>query len=660
MNTLSIDVETYSAADLGKGGVYHYAEDPSFEILLFGVSVDEQPVVTYDLASGETIPDEILDALVSKDVIKYAFNASFERVCLSTYLRKHYPDRFRSYGDPADFVRNYLDPSSWRCDMVLAAYNGLPLSLAQVGAVLGFEKQKLSEGKDLVRYFCMPCQPTKINGGRTRNRPVDAPEKWVLFKQYNIRDVEVQLQIHKRLEKYPVPDPVWEEYAIDQKINDRGIRIDQPLVKEAIRIDALTKEALTNELKRLTGLENPNSVMQLKSWLATKGIVVDSLGKKEVKALLPSVSGDVHQVLTLRLQLAKSSVKKYEAMRASVCADGRCRGLFQFYGANRTGRFSGRLIQLQNLPQNHMPDLDTARMLVKSGDFDTLELLYDNIPQVLSELIRTAFIPRDGWKFIVSDFSSIEARVLAYLAGETDTIKAFAEGKDLYCATASAMFGVPVVKHGINGELRQKGKIATLACGYGGSVGALKAFGALEMGLREEDLQSIVDRWRAANPHIVDYWWKIDAAAKNAIRYHTRERVDKVEFFYQSQVLFARLPSGRTLSYVQPQIGQNRFGGESITYMGLDAQKHWSRIESYGPKLVENLVQAISRDILCYAMRTLSDVHIVGHVHDECICEVPTDANVQDICGKMGRTPPWLPGLLLRADGYECPYYQKD
>lgn len=660
MKSLSIDIETYSEANLAKTGVYRYAADDSFDILLFGVSVDEQPVVTYDLACGEKIPDELLEALVSKDVIKYAFNASFERVCLSVYLRKHYPALFHSYGDPNDSLGGYLDPSSWRCDMVLAAYNGLPLSLAGVGSVLGFEKQKLSEGKDLVRYFCTLCKPTKSNGMRTRNRPSDDPQKWEMFKKYNIRDVEVQLQIHERLKKYPVPDSVWNEYFIDQAINDRGVQIDQTLVQEAIDMDAKTKDSLTTRMKELTGMENPNSVQQLKEWLCANGIQAESLGKKDVKALIDTTSGTVKEVLELRLQLAKSSVKKYEAMRTSMCPDGRCRGLFQFYGANRTGRWAGRLIQLQNLYRNSMPDLDVARNIVKSGDYDWLSLMYDDVPDVLAQLIRTALVPKPGYKFVVSDFSSIEARVLAYLAGETWKTDAFARGEDIYCSTASRMFEVPVVKHGINGELRQKGKIAELACGYGGSVGALTAMGALDMGLKEEELQPIVNSWREANSGIVQYWWDTDKAVKDAIRYHLPTHVGNVEFFWSHNMLFVHLPSGRRLSYVKPRIEQNKFGGESITYMGLNGQKKWTRIESYGPKIVENVVQAIARDILCNSMKNLKDLYIVGHVHDELIIEVPEDADMQTICDTMGRAPDWMPDIQLRADGYECSYYMKD
>jgi DNA polymerase len=529
-----------------------------------------------------------------------------------------------------------------------------------IGAVLGFEQQKLKEGKDLIRYFCSPCKPTKVNGGRTRNLPKDAPDKWALFKKYNKRDVEVEMQIQQRLKNYPVPDSVWEEYHIDQTINDRGILCDTAVVENAIKIDALTKADLMRQLQRLTGLENPNSVAQMKSWLSENGVEMESLGKKEVAALLKEdIPERVKQVLRLRQMLAKSSVKKYQAMQTAMCSDHRCRGMFQFYGANRSGRFAGRIVQLQNLPQNHLPDLEEARDLVKRNDYAALDLLYNSVPQVLSELIRTAFIPKPGMKFVVSDYSSIEARVLAYLAGETHTIESFARGEDLYCATASAMFHKPVVKHGINGELRQKGKIATLACGYGGSVGALKAMGALDMGLTEEELQPIVTAWREANPHIVKYWWDIDAAVMKAVKLHLPSQVGAVNIYYQSGMLFIKLPSGRRLSYVKPRIGQNQFGNDCVTYMGID-QQHWERIESYGPKFVENIVQGVARDILCFAMKNLRDCFIVGHVHDELIIEVPMDASMQEICDIMGQTPDWMPGLLLRADGYECMFYQKD
>ena len=654
------DIETFCELVLKKIGVYPYALHRSFQILLVSLSVNGGPIQTYDLASGEKLPDEILRALVDDHVIKYAFNASFERVCLSSYINRNYPEFHIGYGDPEDAVRGFLNPVSWRCDLVLSAYNGLPLSLAGVGEVLGFEKQKLSEGKDLVRYFSMPCRATKTNGSRTRNTPFDSPEKWAQFKAYNVRDVEVQIEIHDRLQRYPVPEFVWQEYIIDQTICDRGIRIDQQLVENAIKIDAMTKDNITNRMKEITGLDNPNSVAQLKGWLSGKGIEVESLGKKQVQELIGTVPDDVKEVLELRLQLAKSSVKKYEAMQNCMCPDGRCRGLFQFYGANRTGRWAGRLIQLQNLPQNHMSDLDEARNLVRDGDFEALDLLYDNVPQVLSELIRTAFIPREGYKYVVSDFSAIEARVLSYLAGEKWRSKVFEEGGDIYCASASAMFHVPVVKNGINGELRAKGKIAELALGYGGSVGALKAIGALDMGLTEDELQPLVDKWRSSNQCITAYWWEVDRAVKEAIIKGTHTAVGHVEFYYRSGVLFIKLPSGRTLSYIKPKIGVNKFGGESVTYMGQDATKHWARIESYGPKFVENIVQATSRDILCAAMKRLKDRFIVGHVHDELIIEVSKSTDLQEICDIMGQTPDWMPGLVLRADGYECMYYKKD
>ena len=657
---LSIDLETYSPEELKKCGVYKYAENPEFEILLFGVSVNDSEVVVYDIACGNEPPDEILEALTDNSVEKWAYNASFERVCLSVWLRRHHPGFFKGYGAPDDSVKGYLDPTGWKCSRIWGAYNGLPLSLEMIGAVLGFEQQKLKEGKDLIRYFCSPCKPTKVNGGRTRNLPKDAPDKWALFKKYNKRDVEVEMQIQKCLKNYPVPDSVWDEYHIDQLINDRGILCDTAVVENAIRIDALTKADLMRQLQRLTGLENPNSVAQMKDWLAQQGVAIDSLGKKEVAALLnEDIPEHVKQVLRLRQMLAKSSVKKYQAMQTAMCSDHRCRGMFQFYGANRSGRFAGRIVQLQNLPQNHLLDLEEARDLVKRNDYAALDLLYGSVPQVLSELIRTAFIPKPGMKFVVSDYSSIEARVLAYLAGETHTIESFARGEDLYCATASAMFHKPVVKHGINGELRQKGKIATLACGYGGSVGALKAMGALDMGLKEEELQPIVNAWREANPHIVKYWWDVDAAVMKAVKLHLPSQVGLVYIYYQSGMLFIKLPSGRRLSYVQPRIGQNQFGNDCVTYMGID-QQHWSRIESYGPKFVENIVQGVARDILCFAMKNLRDRFIVGHVHDELIIEVPMDANMQEICDIMGQTPNWMPGMLLRADGYECMFYQKD
>ena len=659
IKTLSIDLETRSGADISKAGLYRYAEDPDFDVLLFGVSVNHGPVEVYDLANNDTIPDAILAALSDNNVTKFAYNASFERICLSEWLKRYHPEHFKSYGTEGDPVQEYLDPAGWKCTLVWAAYNGLPLGLDRVGAVLGFEEQKLKEGKELIKYFCCPCKPTKANGGRTWNLPFHAPEKWELFKKYNARDVQVELQIQERLSKYPVPDSLWEEYHLDQQINDRGIMVDQEMVSQALRIDEISKCSLTARLQQITGLSNPNSVMQMKDYLAENGLETESLGKKDVKALIQTAPEDLTEVLELRLQLAKSSVRKYEAMQNCVCFDGRCHGLYQFYGANRTGRWAGRLIQLQNLPQNHMPDLEQARDLVKQGDFDMLDMLYDSVPGVLSELIRTAFVPRPGYKFIVSDFSAIEARVLSHLAGEKWRAEVFRTGGDIYCASASQMFKVPVEKHGLNSHLRQKGKIAELALGYGGSVGALKAMGAIEMGLSEDELQPLVTMWRESNQHIVRYWWDVDEAVKETIQKHAETKVGNVSFIARNGMLFINLPSGRRLAYVKPRIGENQFGGESVTYMGIDTNKKWSRIESYGPKFVENIVQAISRDILAYAMKTLSYCSIVGHVHDELIIECSPDVSLEAICEQMGRTPPWLPGIDLRADGYQCPFYQK-
>ena len=659
MWNLSLDLETKSSVDITKCGAYKYAESPDFEILLFGVSVDYGPITVYDLACGDTVPEEIIAALSNERVTKWAYNASFERVCLSVWLRRYYPQCFKSYSVPGDPVQDYLDPTSWKCTMVWAAYNGLPLGLENVGAVLGFEKQKLKEGKDLIKYFCCPCKPTKKNGGRTWNLPHHDPEKWELFKKYNERDVQVEMQIQERLKNYPVPNSVWDEYHLDQEINDRGIMIDQDMVAEAIRIDELSRTDLIARMQRKTGLENPNSVVQMKNYLTEKGMEIDSLGKKEVADMIKTAPDDLAEVLSLRLQLAKSSVRKYQAMQNAVCADGRCHGMFQFYGANRSGRWAGRLIQLQNLYRNSMPDLEQARELVRSGDYEMLSILYDDIPEVLAQLIRTAFIPRPGYKYIVSDFSAIEARVLSHLAGEKWRVDVFHNGRDIYCESASRMFGVPVEKHGINGHLRQKGKIAELALGYGGSVGALKAMGALDMGLTEDELQPLVTMWRESNMNIVAYWWAVDNAVKNVIKTRVSQRVGLVCFEFHSGMLFITLPSGRRLAYVKPQIGENRFGGESVTYMGIDSTKHWSRIESYGPKFVENIVQAVSRDILAYAMKTLRCCQIVGHVHDELIIECSPEVSLDAVCEKMGRTPSWLPGIELRADGYECNFYQK-
>ncbi|MCR4946536.1 MAG: DNA polymerase [Lachnospiraceae bacterium] len=664
MKEMSIDLETYSDIDISKCGAYKYAESENFEILLFGVSIDGSPVTVYDLACGDIIPEEILAALSDENVTKCAFNAAFERICLSNWLKKHRPEYFTGYSIPEDPAGQYLDPASWKCSMIWSAYMGLPLSLEGVGAVLKLQDQKLKEGKDLIRYFCTPCKPTKANGDRTRNLPEHDAEKWEMFKKYNQRDVEVEMAIKKRLAKFPVPEQVWDEYHLDQEINDRGIMLDMAVVQNAIAFDEKSKSALMLQMQNLTGLDNPNSVVQMKEWLSDNGVEMESLGKKEVAGFVKSsdgnANGNITEALKLRLQLAKSSVKKYQAMQNAVCRDGRAHGMFQFYGANRSGRWAGRLIQLQNLPQNHMNDLAEARAIVRSGDYETMQLLYDDIPDALSQLIRTAFIAKDGYKFIVSDFSAIEARVLAYLAGETWRSNVFAEGKDIYCASASQMFGVPVEKHGTNSHLRQKGKIAELALGYGGSVGALKSMGALEMGLSEEELQPLVNSWRNSNPMITAFWWDIDRAIKTTITQRIQTEVRGIKFFYKSGMLFIKLPSGRLLSYVKPRIGENQFGGESVTYEGVGSTKKWERIESYGPKFVENIVQAISRDILCNAMKTLRHCFIVGHVHDELIIECDPRVDLKAVCEQMGRSPDWMPDILLRADGYETQFYKKD
>ena len=642
MQYLSIDIETYSSVNLQKAGVYKYAESPDFDILLFGYSVDGGAVHVIDLACGEKIPTEIVDALSDESVTKWAFNAQFERVCLSNYLD------------------TWLSPDSWHCTMVWSATLGLPLSLEGVGAVLGLEKQKLTEGKNLIKYFCVPCAPTKTNGGRTRNLPQHDMEKWEQFKAYNLRDVETEMSIQRKLTRFPVPDFIWDEYHLDQEINDRGIGLDMTLVEQAIAIDSISRKNLTQQIQNLTDLDNPNSVAQMKGWLSDNGLEMDTLGKKAVAETLKTAPKHLADVLSLRQQLAKSSVKKYTAMQTAVCKDSRARGMFQYYGANRTGRFAGRIIQLQNLPQNHMSDLADARALVRSGNYDALELLYDDIPDTLSQLIRTAFVPQDGRKFIVADFSAIEARVLAWLAGEKWRMQVFADGKDIYCSSASQMFGVPVEKHGINGHLRQKGKIAELALGYGGSVGALKSMGALEMGLTEEELQPLVNAWRNANPMITAMWWDIDRAVKTTVREHIPTEVAGLKFTYESGFLFMRLPSGRRLAYVKPRMGINQFGSESVTYEGVGATKKWKRLESYGPKFCENAIQAIARDILMYAMQTLRNCSIVAHVHDELIIEADRRMSLSAVCEQMGRTPPWAKGLLLRADGYECDFYKKD
>ncbi len=656
MKKLMMDLETKSDVDIAKAGVYRYADSAYFDILLFAYSVDDNPVQVVDLACGEQLPEEILNALTDDRIQKHAFNASFERVCLSVWLRRNYPERFVSYGSSEDACGNYLSPNAWQCTMVAAAYLGLPLSLAGVGAVLQLQQQKLSEGKALIRYFCVPYDT--VNGIPVFHAPADSPEKWSVFRAYNQRDVETEQAIERRLSRFPVPEFVWQEYALDQTVNDRGIQVDLQLVQQAIRMDALTKDKLLQRMKALTHLDNPNSVYQLLGWLETQGYSSDSLGKAQVQERIKTAEEPVRSVLELRLQLSKASVKKYQAMQNAVCSDGRARGMFQFYGANRTGREAGRIIQLQNLPQNHLPDLEAARELVKSGNLEAVELLYEDVPDTLSQLIRTAFIPKPGYQFLVADFSAIEARVIAWLAGETWRMQAFAEGKDIYCASASKIFGVPVVKHGINGHLRQKGKVAELACGYGGSVGAMKAMGGAEMS--DAELKQLVTDWRTASPHIVQLWWDVENAAIKAVRDKTETETHGIHFSYESGFLFIKLLSGRRLAYVKPRIGENRFGGDSITYEGIGTGRKWERLETYSGKLVENIVQATARDLLFYSMQTLSQSFIVGHIHDEMIIECPKDTKLEEICQEMARTPDWAKGLLLRADGYECSFYKKD
>ena len=646
MKTLSIDIETYSDVSLAKSGVYRYVESPVFEILLFAYAVDGGAVQVLDLAMGETIPEAILNALDDKKVVKWAFNATFERICLS-----------RCLGYPRG---NYLAAEGWHCSMIWAATMGLPLSLEGVGVVLGLEKQKLTAGKDLIRYFCQPCSPTKVNGGRTRNRPQDDLGKWEAFKQYNLRDVETEMGIQQRLAKFPVVEDVWQEYIFDQEINDRGVRLDQELVQQAIQMDTRSRQELMAAMQELTALENPNSVQQMKNWLATNGLVTDTLGKKAVAELLKTATPEFQKVLLLRQQLAKSSVKKYQRMKSVVCGDGRARGMFQFMGANRTGRWAGRMIQLQNLPQNHLEDLAEARALVRAGNYEATEMLYGDVPDILSQLIRTAFIPAEGKQFLVVDYAAIEARVIAWFAGETWRQQVFQQGGDIYCASASKMFKVPVKKHGINGHLRQKGKIAELALGYGGSVGALKAMGALELGLVEEELSELVSAWRQANPHIVDFWWGIDHAVFKAVRGKTTVTSYGMTISCKSGMLFITLPSGRKLAYVKPHLGTNKFGGDCITYEGVGPTKKWERLDSYGPKFVENIVQATSRDLLCFAMKNLRKCSICMHIHDELVIEAEPEISLSAICEEMGCTPPWAKGLLLRADGYVTKFYKKD
>lgn len=649
MNIITIDIETRSDRDITKCGVYAYADSPHFDILLFSYSVDGGPVKVIDTASGEKIPEEIIAALVNPDTVKQAFNVNFERVCLSVYLKRHYPDFLQD---------RYISPEGWQCTMIHCRYLGLPSSLAEAGAVIGVEQQKKTEGKALIRYFCIPY--SNENGIPLFHSPEDAPEKWKAFKEYNIRDVEAEMEIDRKLERFPVPDFVWNEFYLDQRINDRGVLVDMELADAAIKLDELVKDKLNTDMIRITGVDNPNSVYQLLEWLESKGYKSDSLGKDQVRELIKTAEEPVKSVLEMRLQLSKSSVKKYTAMQNTACSDNRARGMFSFYGASRTGRWAGRNIQLQNLPQNHLPDLTEARELVKHGSLENVELLYDDVPDTLSQLIRTAFIPKPGMKFIVADFAAIEARVLAWIADEAWRLKAFANGEDIYCASASKMFGVPVVKHGENGHLRQKGKVAELACGYGGSVVAMKAMGADALGLSDEELKRIVDDWRDASPCITDFWWSVDRAVKKAIKEKTETETHGLIFSYESGFLFIELPSGRRLAYVKPRIGENKFGGESVTYMGLNAQKKWDRLESYGPKFVENIVQGIARDLLMYSMQTLSDYSIVAHVHDEMIIECPADTSLDFICRQMGKAPSWAEGLILRADGYECDFYKKD
>ena len=658
MNNMTIDIETRSDRDLTKCGVYAYADSPYFAITLVSLSVDGGAVQTYDLANGETLPDAMLHALVNESVIKQAFNVQFERVCLSKYLRTHYPEIFRSYSISEDSVSDYLSPVGWHCTMIHCRTLALPSTLADAGKALHIEQQKMTEGKALIKYFCVPYET--VNGVPHFHTPVDAPEKWTIFKAYNKRDVEAEMEIDRRLSRFPVPDSIWEEFYLDQEINDRGIRIDYELVDAALTLDAQAKAKLTADMRRLTGIDNPNSVYQLLAWLEEQGCPSDCLDKARVKELLKTAKDPVKSVLEMRRMLSKSSVKKYQAMQIAMCADGRARGMFSFYGAARTGRWAGRIIQLQNLPQNHIPDLTEARETVKHGYYDEVEMLYEDVPDTLSQLIRTAFVPKPGYKFIVADFSAIEARVIAWLAGEQWRMDAFAAGEDIYCASASKMFGVPVVKHGINGHLRQKGKVAELACGYGGSVGAMKAMGGEDLNLSDAELKQIVTDWRNASPNIVRLWWDVDDAVKQTIRSKGETETHGLHFSYQSKMLFITLPSGRKLCYAHPQIGENQFGGESVTYMGVGSAKKWERLESYGPKFVENIVQAVARDLLMYSMQTLSHCFIVATVHDEMIIECSMGVSLEVICEQMARTPAWAEGLLLRADGYECEFYKKD
>jgi len=646
MKTLEIDIETFSSINLARAGVYKYSQAEDFEVMLFAYSINGGQVEVIDLALGDELPKEVLHALTDKKVIKWAFNANFERICLSRFL-----------GFPTG---KYLDPSSWRCSMVWSAYMGLPLSLEGVGSVLGLKKQKLKEGKDLIRYFCTPCKPTKANGKRIRNFPYHDLDKWSSFKEYNKRDVETELEIQRKLANFPVPDTVWQEYHLDQKINDRGVLLDLEFIKNAIDIDDHFRGNLMSELKSITELENPNSVHQLRAWLLDQGLETDSLGKNVVSELLETADGDIAKVLILRQQIAKSSIRKYQTMKNAIGSDNRARGMFQFYGANRTGRFAGRILQPQNLPRNNMPDLAEARDLVLRKDIQALDMLYDSVPEVLSELIRTSFIPKANHKLIVADFSSIERVVLAWLADENWVLEAYNRKEDLYTATASHMFGVPIENIDKRGPLRQKGKVADLACGYGGSVGALKAMGALDMGLNEGELKPLVDSWRSANPNIVDFWWAVDRAAMKAVMERTSTSTHGIDFTYKSGMLFISLPSGRKLSYVKPKMGLNQFGSPCVTYEGLGTTKKWERINSYGPKFVENIVQALSRDLLMFSMENLRHLSIVMHIHDEIVIEAEKHVTVEEICKIMSKTPPWAGSLKLRADGFDGNFYKKD
>lgn len=649
MKKLSCDIETFSDVDLIRCGVYKYADSPDFEMLLFAYAADDGDVHIIDIAGGEELPEKIIQAIKSDTVVKTAYNAQFERVCLSRYLKL--PEG------------EYLNPQSWYCTAVQAAELALPLSLADVGSVLGLERQKMTEGKELIKYFCVPCKPTKSNGNRTRNRPCHDINKWETFKKYCMRDVDVERQIADKLKMYPISDEEHRLYVLDQIINDRGVLVDCELAKQAVKLNSIQTTVAVEQAYMITGLENPNSVTQLKQWLKENGVEIESLSKKAVKSLADETDGDVSEMLKLRLLMAKTSVKKYEAVIRSVCSDNRVHGMMRFCGANRTGRWSGNILQPQNLPQNHLPDLTLARDIVKDGDFEMLDMMFGNVPNVLSELIRTVLIPKPNHRFIVADFSAIEARVLAWIAGEQWRIDTFKNGGDIYCASASKMFKVPVEKHGVNGELRQKGKISELACGYGGSVGALKNMGAVEMGVQENELQGLINDWRNANPHIVRFWYEVGNAAMKAIKEKTTVPLGKLVFAYERGILFIRLPSGRRLSYIKPRIGTNRFGGDSITYMGINSAKKWDRLETFGGKLTENIVQGTARDLLANALINAANAgyDTVFHVHDEIICEVPNGyGSVDELCRLMCIKPEWADGLPLNADGFECEYYKKE